>query len=84
MESQGNCCVYCGVDFDTPVWNEKRLRYGKPQIHWDNFIPFAFAGTGGQSNAVAACAECNMVKRDRVFGSIDEARVAILHDRGLL
>ena len=82
--AQGNRCAYCKQPFDEPRYDERQQCFIKPRIHWDHFIPFAYAGTGGQENAVAACAKCNRVKSDKVFVTLDEARVVILQSRGLL
>jgi hypothetical protein len=67
LRHQLHQCVYCGQSFGRRV-----------HIEYDHFIPFCYSGDNDRLNMVAACRECNQIKNDRLFLSIEEARVYIL------
>jgi hypothetical protein len=84
LEEQNNKCIYCRLDFDKPIWNRKRLRYEKVRIEYDQFDAWIRSGDTRKNNMFAACRECNAIKGSRYFPTIDEARVWILNERGVV
>lgn len=85
LEAQEDRCIYCERRFGS--WVRRR---GAPQrvglairlcVTWDHFVPFSFVRSNPDENFVAACQVCNGIKRDRLFGTVDEARVYIAAQR---
>src|SRR5438552_13893451 len=70
LEAQENKCLYCGVEFDT--WQMVYGQCEKVKLHWDHRIPFDFL----QANRdfVAACSRCNLIKSDKLYGTLAEIR----------
>jgi len=64
-------CIYCGVS----------LR-GKRKIEFDHFIPYSYSASDKQ-NFVASCRDCNSIKTNLLFNSIEEARIHLLERRGI-
>lgn len=63
-------CAYCGVRFGALVKRPGRCAYPAERTR-DHFRPVAEGReTGGY---VAACRDCNSIKRDMLFASVDEA-----------
>jgi hypothetical protein len=81
LERQASCCIYCGVDLNSFVWNKNKSRYEKVKIHYDHFVPYAFVHDSRGCNIVASCSVCNGLKSDFHFQSIEEARVYIMNKR---
>jgi hypothetical protein len=81
LESQGNCCVYCQRPFGTPVWHPKRQRVFIPDIHFDHFVCWNFSRNTSVGNMVAACSICNIIKGDKLFENIEQARAFIVYKR---
>lgn len=70
LRHQLHQCVYCGQNFGRRV-----------HVEYDHFIPIVFSGDNNRLNIVASCRECNRIKTDHLFSSIEEARVYILNER---
>lgn len=78
LEFQGNSCLYCEQKFNKTVRvrsKSKRTRLSKLRITWDHFIPYSYNQNRKDDNWVAACQFCNSWKSDRLFNSVEEARV---------
>lgn len=76
LSIQENKCLYCDERFGSFVWRKaKRVRL---KIHWDHFVPFAYNANNSGANFVAACHICNGIKKDKIFDSVEEARVHIV------
>lgn len=70
--SQRGCCMYCGKPLDGVVF-----RKGKSvdlELQWDHAIPRALRVIEHESNIVASCQICNLIKSDLVFETVEEAR----------
>ncbi|HLV01798.1 MAG TPA: HNH endonuclease, partial [Acidobacteriota bacterium] len=67
LERDGYKCVYCG----DPLLKET--------FSLDHFVPVVSKGTHDASNLKACCLTCNLVKNRRVFESVSQARLLILH-----
>ena len=46
----------------------------KLKVHWDHKIPYSYAQDNRDINFVASCSVCNLMKHDRMFETLDEAR----------
>lgn len=70
LRQQHNSCFYCEDEFHT--W---RYVEGKPrivQLQWDHVVPFSY--NGNNYEFVAACRECNQMKRALHFANAQEAK----------
>jgi 5-methylcytosine-specific restriction endonuclease McrA len=69
-------CLYCDHPFNTAV------RRGRKEVilrlHWDHFVPYAYAYSNAKANWVAACHVCNGIKSCRVFDTVRQAKEFIL------
>lgn len=75
LTSQDYRCFYCGLSFgSTQIRKGKAVRLS---LNWDHVVPFSFSMSNSEGNMVAACQVCNNLKRDRIFQTLDEARVAL-------
>lgn len=70
LRHQLHQCVYCGFTFGRGV-----------RIEYDHFLPFSYSGDNNKLNMVASCRECNQIKSDKLFQTIEEARVYIVGRR---
>jgi len=68
LDWQDNTCIYCGSFIDT-------------SCHVDHFVPWSYSGDNHQYNFFAACPECNHIKSDKIFDSVDGARSFIVKQR---
>lgn len=75
LAKQGNCCLYCERPFGSSVFYKGKPR--KVVLVWDHLVPFAYAADNKDSNFVAACSLCNGFKSDKVFQTLEEARVYV-------
>lgn len=66
-ERDGKICQYCG-DYGDVL---------------DHVLPFSHGGRTIVSNLVCSCSRCNLLVKDRVFGSFDEKRRWIMSRLGL-
>jgi 5-methylcytosine-specific restriction endonuclease McrA len=67
-------CCYCGLDGLASFENALIMSV-------DFVVPRAHKGKKDQSNLVACCRPCNMIKGRRVYGSLEEARTYVLRRR---
>lgn len=68
IKNTSNFCIYCGTYLQD--WMKVV----------DHFLPYAYMGKLGNNkhNLFVSCRECNSIKSDKVFFTIDEARNYIL------
>jgi len=79
-------CIYCDMYFGV-LYEKKSGRLCKTTVHFDHFIPFTHSQNNKKDNIVAACNICNAFKGDKMFNSIEEAKIYILNrvkQRGIL
>jgi hypothetical protein len=62
-------CAYCGYVADT----FEKWRY----LTVDHFIPKSKGGSDTVENLVTACMDCNVIKSDELFTTLDKARAEI-------
>jgi 5-methylcytosine-specific restriction endonuclease McrA len=67
-------CRYCGLDGTASFENALIMSV-------DFVVPRAHKGTKDESNLVACCRPCNMIKGRRVYGSLEEAKTYVLARR---
>ena len=70
---QDDRCLYCERLFGS--WAR---RNGKPlqlSVCWDHFAPYSYSRDNQDLNFVAACQVCNGIKSNRIFETIEQARV---------
>lgn len=72
LDDQDYCCIYCGVNLHGKI------------IHYDHFVPWAYSQNNAETNMLASCNRCNLVKSDMYFQTIEEARIYILGKRGMI
>ena len=75
LESQGHRCLYCDHRFGHAVLDGTRLI--QLRIEWDHFVPYSFNQDNHGRNFVASCQVCNRIKRDRIFGTVEEVRAFV-------
>jgi 5-methylcytosine-specific restriction endonuclease McrA len=75
---QKDRCIYCQRQFgDTNVRRGVSITL---RLTWDHFIPYAYTMTHTDDNWVASCQICNAIKHDKMYPSVEYARVRI-HER---
>ena len=81
-ELHGNRCMYCGLEFDRVVSDEDGSEHVvyEPFVV-DHFTPYSYKADSSLDNLVLSCLACNLVKSDKVFESLAEARDYILTRR---
>lgn len=86
--SQGDDCLYCGIPIGTVITRQVPLkkRYSRStmvtlQRTWDHFVPYAYLLRNPASNWVLACHVCNLIKKARMFDTVEDARKVILPER---
>lgn len=77
-EQEGRC-FYCDRTLGSYVFRGGRTV--KLRIHWDHQVPFAYSQNNAGHNFVASCHVCNGIKSDRLFQTVEEARVFIETER---
>lgn len=61
LKQQDYLCIYCGLDLH------------KVQVHFDHFIPFSFDySSPDPEGMVASCADCNLLKSNKMYNSTEE------------
>ena len=80
IKSQGDLCAYCLLPFGTVVETKRRGTVVQMPVG-DHFIPWVADGRTVESNIVASCSQCNMIKGSIVFDSLEAARLMILPRR---
>lgn len=73
LEAQDWRCFYCERGFGAKVW--RGSNFIELRVEWDHMVPYSFNQNNGASNFVAACRVCNALKSDRMFQSVDAAKV---------
>lgn len=79
LAEQDNRCFYCDCSF-----NLLRFKNGKPvalKINWDHQLPYSLTQNNNAVNFVAACHVCNGIKSDKVFQTVEEAKIYIADRR---
>jgi len=72
-------CFYCERTLGSYVF--RGGREVKLKIHWDHQVPFSYSQNNAEHNFVASCHVCNRIKSDRLFQTVEEARVFIETER---
>jgi len=78
---QANRCLYCDLQFGTPLWSEKRNKVVFVKIAWDHFVPYSYSFNNKRANFVGACSICNGIKSNKMFETLKDARNYILYTR---
>jgi len=84
LDSQGNRCIYCDIEFGTLYFNPKKGRDVEATPSFDHFQPWAMVKSNIADNYVAACVSCNSTKGSKIFDTLEQARLYILERRGLI
>ena len=79
LEEQEGRCFYCEQTLSESVFRNGRAI--KLKIEWDHQVPFSYTQNNSENNFVAACHVCNRIKSDRVFQTVEAARVFIETER---
>jgi 5-methylcytosine-specific restriction endonuclease McrA len=74
LERDNYVCRYCGLDGRANFENALVMRV-------DFVVPRAHKGKKKPENLVACCIPCNTIKGTKVYGSIEEAKKAVLAHR---
>ena len=76
LDAQQYKCFYCERKFGEWV---KTLHKGltKLRLHWDHQTPYSYSRDNEINNFVAACHLCNSFKSDRIFQTVQEARIYV-------
>jgi len=72
MERQDGKCLYCGLPLDGYVFRNGKA--SRIKIHWDHVVPYSYSQNNHDTNFVASCHVCNLIKSDMVFQTLEEAR----------
>ena len=81
LEQQDHKCFWCGIQLNEWYTNRAEPYFTKPA--WDHLLPFSYSLNNQPENYVASCKDCNRVKADHVFDSIEECRKYIRRERWL-
>lgn len=82
LEMQKHKCFYCDCDLNSSWYMGGRMKVPrKITIQYDHVVPWVFSNNDDLDNFVAACNVCNMIKKDRIFPTIDKLREWILWKR---
>lgn len=79
LAGQGDRCFYCEMSLGSV-----KFRHGLPvvlKLNWDHSLPYAYSQNNNNENFVAACHVCNGIKSDKVFQTLDEARIYLQDKR---
>lgn len=75
LERQEGRCIYCDRPFGS--YERRKGKFVRLRVNWDHFVPYVYSANNSDINFVAACQICNHIKSDKMFQTIDEARVHI-------
>jgi hypothetical protein len=75
LQAQENRCFYCERLFGETYYLQGRFTKLSPQ--WDHLVPFAYLHSSPIANFVAACIDCNRVKKAMMFQTVEEARIYV-------
>jgi hypothetical protein len=87
LEAQDYRCLYCERRFGDVAPRGKQRGITTLRIVWDHMVPYSYNQNNGPDNFAAACQQCNAVKLDKMFQTIEEARVYVqtkIASKGLL
>lgn len=71
LETQDGRCFYCGLKLNEWYHDGKFARCR--ELHWDHVFPYSIGLNNNVDNFVAACSQCNLIKSDKVFDTLDDA-----------
>lgn len=74
-DSQGGLCFYCFNSFGSMYHRGSVVSYLFVTI--DHQVPYSYLQADEAHNLVAACHICNMLKSNRMFDSVEDARVYV-------
>lgn len=74
--SQDNKCLICGKEFGSSVIHRNKLKTLKMVI--DHFVPVTFMNIHREDNFIGLCYLCNIIKYNRNFNNLDEAKDYVL------
>lgn len=74
-DSQGGLCFYCFNAFGTMYIRGSTV--GHLTLNVDHSVPYSYLQSSESHNLVAACHVCNMLKGNRLFDTIEEARAYV-------
>lgn len=73
LEQQENRCLYCERMFHS--WVHRKKKAIRLTVCWDHFSPYSYSRDNGGDNFVAACQVCNGLKSNKIFETLEEARI---------
>lgn len=73
-------CFYCGHSLSA-IYTQG-VKTFRAKIHWDHQLPFAFSQDNRVDNFVASCNVCNLLKSSKIFETVEDARVYLVHRQG--
>lgn len=71
--SQDHKCIYCDNEFGYLYWYKTKLKLST--IHYDHFDCFAYSRNDSYENITASCNICNLLKSNKMFDNLEEARI---------
>ena len=77
--SQNEKCLYCDKPFGTLYERNDKVR--KTKLNWDHFVPYSFSFDNRKINFVASCNICNGIKSNKMFDTLEEAKVYVEYRR---
>lgn len=75
LVNQGGLCLYCLNPFGSFYRNGKTDEVQILQLTWDHMVPYEYTRAHKETNLAAACHLCNRFKTNKMFETVDEARV---------
>lgn len=72
LKKQDNKCLYCDLPFGTPYL--RKNVFCLTRVNWDHLVPFSYTQTSGKTDFVASCNICNLIKSDKMFKTVEDAR----------
>lgn len=75
LEKFNFSCCYCGRKFGTYV--SLNSIFKKIRVNWDHKIPFSYSYNNAGENFLPACSFCNGWKSNKMFQTMDEARIYV-------
>lgn len=78
LEAQNNSCFYCERRFGSRIIYKNKERI--LSLRWDHIVPWVFSQNNRPENFIAACQICNGVKLARMFDSVEDLRIYVLHE----
>lgn len=78
IDQEGKC-FYCGNPFGTPVYKPEYDKVIVPEIHFDHFVCWDYSRDTSIGNMVASCSICNLIKSNKIFANVEDARAFVRH-----